>query len=154
MAGQKLPNIGLCPGLIFPSRGDRDFGVEFQTHPGSQASSRREAKIPLSSRVATGISWSPLRGLKGDRSPVEFGERTRDCSPDHAGKEDPHLPMTGASRGFPRAAAPLWGFSRGTTGSSGSLSFGAREVRSPCTWGGGARHCARDMVGESGLKTR
>ena len=28
--------------LMFLSRGDRDLGVAFQTHPGSQASSRRE----------------------------------------------------------------------------------------------------------------
>ena len=26
---------------------------------------------------------------------MEFGERTRDCSPGHAGKEGPHLEMTG-----------------------------------------------------------
>ena len=32
----------------------------------------------------------------------EDGERTRDCSPGHAGKEGPHLEMTGASRGFSR----------------------------------------------------
>ena len=66
---------------------------------------------PLSSRVATGISWSPLSGLKGVKPPVEFGERTRDCSPGHAGKEGHHLAMKGASRGFSRAAAPVWGFS-------------------------------------------
>ena len=60
----------------------------------------------------------------------------RDCSPGHAGKEGPHLEMTGVSRGFSRAAAPVWGFTRGTTGSSGSLSCGAREVRSPCAWQG------------------
>ena len=52
---------------------------------------------------------------------VMFGERTRDCSPGHAGKEGPNLEMTGASRGFSRAVAPVWGFSRGTTGSSGTL---------------------------------
>ena len=34
---------------------------------------------------------------------------------------------------------------------SGSLSCGAREVRSPCAWRGGARHCSRVMVVESGL---
>ena len=39
-------------------------------------------------------------------------------------------------------------------GSSGSLSCGAREVRFLCAWLGGARHCSRDMVGESHLKTR
>ena len=38
-----------------------------------------------------------------------------------------------------RAAAPVWGFTRGTTGSSGSLSCGAREVRSPCAWRGGTK---------------
>ena len=30
---------------------------------------------------------------------------------------------------------------------------GAREVGSPCEWRGGARHCSRAMVGESGLET-
>ena len=40
----------------------------------------------------------------------------------------------GASQGFPRAAAPVGVFSQGTTRISGSLSCGAREVRSPCAW--------------------
>ena len=31
----------------------------------------------LSSQVATGISWSPLSGLKGVKPPVKFGEKTR-----------------------------------------------------------------------------
>ena len=43
--------------------------------------------------------------------PVEFGEKTRDWTPGHAGKEGPHLEMTVASRGFSRAAAPVWGVS-------------------------------------------
>ena len=43
--------------------------------------------------------------------------------------------------------------SRGTTRISGSLSCGAREVRSPCTWRGGACHGSPVMVGESRLKT-
>ena len=34
-------------------------------------------RIPLSSRVPTGISWSPQSGLKGVRPPVEFEERPR-----------------------------------------------------------------------------
>ena len=42
---------------------------------------------PLSSRVATDISWSPLSGLQGAKLPVDFGERTRYCSPGHAEKE-------------------------------------------------------------------
>ena len=36
---------------------------------------------------------------------------------------------TGASQGFPRTAAPVGVFSRGTTRISGSLSCGAREDR-------------------------
>ena len=39
----------------------------------------------------------------------------RDCSPGQAGKEGPQLARTGASQGFPRAAAPVGVFSRGTT---------------------------------------
>ena len=85
---------------------------------------------------------------------MEFEERARDCSPGHAGKEGLHLAMTEASRGFSGAGEPVWDFSRGMTGSSGSLSCGAREVKSPCEFRGGTRHCSRVMVGESGFKTR
>ena len=37
------------------------------------------------------------------------------CSPGHAGREGPQLARTGASQGFPRAAAPVGVFSRGTS---------------------------------------
>ena len=101
--------------------------------PWSQASSRGEAKDSslLSSR--TGMSWSPLSGLKGVKPPLVFGGRTWDCSPGNARNEGPHLPMTGASRRFSRAVALVWGFSRSKTGSSVSLSCRARAVRSLCT---------------------
>ena len=88
-------------------------------------------RTPLSSRVPTGNTWSPLSGLKGVKPLVVFGERTRDCSLGHAGNEGPHLAMIGAPPAFYRAVASVWGFPRGMTGSSGSLSCGAREVRSP-----------------------
>ena len=91
-----------------------------------------KTRTPLSSRVATRVSWSPLSILKGVQTPLPFGERTWDCSPGHAGKEGPQLARTGTSQGFPRAAAPVEIFSRGTTRISGSLSCSAREVRSPC----------------------
>ena len=55
----------------------------------------------------------------------------------------PQLSMTGESRGCSRAAAPVCGFSRAMTARSVSLSWGAREVGSPCEWRGGARHCSR-----------
>ena len=97
-------------------------------------------RTPLSSRVATRICCSPLSGLNGVQPALQFGERTRDWSPGHAGIEGPQLARTGASQGFPRAAAPVGVFSRGTTRISVSLSCGTREVRSPCAWRGGARH--------------
>ena len=42
-------------------------------------------RTPLSSRVATRICWSPLSGLNGVQPALQFGERTRDWSPGHAG---------------------------------------------------------------------
>ena len=107
----------------------------------------------IEAEMLTGISWSSLGGLKGVKPPEAFGERSRDWSLGHAGDEGPHLSMTGESRGCSRAAAPVCGFSRGTTARSVSLSWGAREVGSPCEWRGAARHCSRAMVGESGLET-
>ena len=59
----------------------------------------------------------PKSGLNGVKPPVDFGERILDCSLGHAGKEGPHLAMTGASRGFSQGAVPGWGFSRYRTGS-------------------------------------
>ena len=90
-------------------------------------------RTPLSSRVATCISWRLLSGLKGDRPPVEFGEWTRDCSLGHVGKEGPHLTMTGASHVFSRAEVPVWGF---------------HEV------GWGAQGASRVVPGKSGLHAR
>ena len=40
------------------------------------------------------------------------------------------------------------GVSRGTTRISGSLSCGAREIRSPCAWRGGARPGSRVTGGD------
>ena len=71
--------------------------------------------VLLSSR--DGYPLEPKSGLNGVKPPVEFGERTRDCSLGHAGKEGPHLEMTGASRGFSQGAVPAWGFSRDRMGS-------------------------------------
>ena len=56
-------------------------------HPGVRHRLERKQRTSLSSRVAMGISWSPLSGQKGVKPPLEFGERTRDCTPGHAGKE-------------------------------------------------------------------
>ena len=82
---------------MFLSRDDWDLGVAFQTHPGVRRPLEGKQRTSLSSRVATVISWSPLSGLKGVKPPLEFGERTQDCSPGHTAKEGPHLVRTGVS---------------------------------------------------------
>ena len=41
-----------------------------------------------------------LSGLKGVQPPLPFGERTRDCSPGHAGKEGPQLAVSRGSQGL------------------------------------------------------
>ena len=48
-------------------------------------------RTPLCSRVATGISWSSLGGLKGVKPPEAFGERSRDWSLLSAGLDDCRL---------------------------------------------------------------
>ena len=106
---------------MFLSRDDWELEVAFQTPPGVRRRLEGKQRPSLSSRVATGISWSPLSRLKGVQPTLQFGERTRDCSPGQAGKEGPHLTKTGGSRWFYRAAAPVLvsqGVRRGAQGAS------------------------------------
>ena len=67
--------------------------------------------------------------LGSGKPPVEFGKRIRDSSPGHAGKEGPHLAMTRAYGEFSQAAASVWGFSRGTTGTRESWGLRASHRR-------------------------
>ena len=100
------PHLDLCSETNVPLQGRQGSRGCSQDSPGESGLVEWKQRTLLSSRVSTGISWSPLSALKGVKPPVEFGERTPDCFPVHAGKEGPHLAMTGASRGFYRAAAP------------------------------------------------
>ena len=50
---------------VFLSSGNRDLGVEFKFHPVVSPRLEWEQRTPISSRVATGSSWSPLSILKG-----------------------------------------------------------------------------------------
>ena len=122
------------------------------THKPVESSQFMEAKDTALLSSRDGYPLEPKSGLNGVKPPVEFGERTRDCSLGHAGKEGPHLTMTGASRGFSQGAVPGWVSHEIGRGAQGD-SCGATEVRSPWTWHGGAPHCSRVMVGESSLKT-
>ena len=148
------PHLGLCPEANVPLQGRPGSRGCIPDAPGETGIHLEwKQRTPLCSRVATGIFWSSLGGLKGVKPSEAFGERSRGWPLGHAGDEGPHLAMTGESRGCSRAAAPVCAFSRGTTVRSVSLSWGAKEVGSPCEWRGGARHCSRVMVGESGLET-
>ena len=134
--------------LIFLSREGRDLGVAFHAPPGSQASSRGEAKDSalLSSRDAV-LLVPPERPQGSPASSSVWREDpgllSRPCR-----KRRPSAREDAVSQGFPQAVAPLGVFSLGTTRISGSLSCGAREVRSPCAWRGGARHGSRVMGGD------
>ena len=94
------PHLGLCPETLCSSPVATGILGCIEGSTGCQASSRVEAKNSALSLVGTGISRSPLSGLKGVKPPVEFYQRTRDCSLGPAGKEGPHLAMMGESRGF------------------------------------------------------
>ncbi|VAS31960.1 Uncharacterised protein [Klebsiella pneumoniae] len=148
-------------GLIL--RCDRKVGNPFQTKQGSRPSCPdQEGRKGSEEGVPENLSVP----LEGDRDFGELCGSHQGCQvpfrppiPNvglllrRSGDEGPHLSMTGESRGCSRAAAPVCGFSRGTTARSVSLSWGAREVGSPCEWRGGARHCSRAMGGDSGLET-
>ena len=138
---------------MFLSSGDRDLGDAFQTHPGSQSLSRGEAKDSALLLSRDRYLLEPTEWPNGSQTSCGVWRVDSGLLSNHAGQEGPHLAMTGASHGFSQAVGPVWGFSRGTMGSSGSLSCGAREIRSPCEWRGGSHHCSRLMLGELGLKT-
>ena len=133
------PHLGLCPEANVPLHGRQGSRGCISFSPGVRPRLEWKQRTPLSSRVVTGMSWSPLSVLKGVKPPVAFGERTWDCSLGHAGNEGPHLGVTGESRGFTRAVAPVWGFLRSMTASSGSLSCGRQRSRLSM---GGARRRA------------
>ena len=137
-AGPKRPYLGVFPDLIFLSREDRDLRVAFQTPLGCQASFRREGKDSalLSSRDADLLEpteWPQGNPASSSVWREDPGLLSRTCR-----KRRTSAREEGGVSGDPRAAAPMGVFSRGTTRISGSLSCGAREVRSPCTWRGGA----------------
>ena len=84
------PHLGVCPQILcsFPE-GTGILGLHSRFTWEVRPPLEWKQRTPLSSRVATGISWSPLSGLKGVKPPEEFLERTRDCSLGSAGKKGP-----------------------------------------------------------------
>ena len=148
------PHLGLCPEANVPLQGRPGSRGCIPDAPGETGIHLEwKQRTPLCCRVATGISRSSLGGLKGVKPPEAFGERSRDWPLGHAGDEGPHLSDDGRVSGWFSSGGPRVRFPTRYLAGSVSLSWGAREVGSPCEWRGGARHCSRLMVGESGLET-
>ena len=101
------PHLGLCPEANVPLQGRQGSRGCIPDAPGETGIHLEwKQRTPLCSRVATGISWSSLGGLKGVKPPEAFGERSRDWSLGHAGDEGPHLSMTGEISGLFSSGGP------------------------------------------------
>ena len=97
------PHLGLCPEAEVPLQGRPGSRGGIPDAPGEKGIHLEwKQRTPLCSRVATGISWSSLGGLKGVKPPEAFGERSRDWSLGHTGDEGPQVAMTGEAREQPR----------------------------------------------------
>ena len=72
LQGKKISSRLVSRNSVFLSSGDRDLGVAFKAHPGSQALSRVEAKISDLHSSCYGYLLEPLNGLKGFKPPVEL----------------------------------------------------------------------------------
>ena len=147
--GQNRPHLGFCPGHNVPLQGQQGSRGCIPDSPEVRPRLEGKQSTLLSSRDR--YLLEPIEWPKGSKASCEVWRKDQGLLSRSGRKRSPQSRDDG---GFSRAAAPVWGFSRGMTGSSGSLSCGAREVRCPCAWRGGACHCSRVMVGESGLKTR
>ena len=144
-AGPKRPHLGLCPGLKVPLKGRQGSRGGVPTPQGSQASSRGQAKDAalLSSRDADlleSTEWP--QGSQASSSVWREDSGLRSGS---GRKRRPSPREDGGFSGVSSSCGARGGFSRGKTRISGSLSCGAREVRSLCAWRGGARHGSRVM---------
>ena len=78
--GQNRPHLGFCPGHNVPLQGQQGSRGCIPDSPEVRPHLEGKQSTLLSSQVATGISWSPLSGLKGVKPPVELLESTRDNS--------------------------------------------------------------------------
>ena len=88
----KRPHLGLCPEANVPLQGRQGSPGCIQDAPEETGIHLEwKQRTPLCSRIATGVSWSSLGGLKEVKPPEAFGERSRDCSLGNAGDEGPHF---------------------------------------------------------------
>src|SRR5574341_1257114 len=98
---------------MFLSRGDRDLGVAFQTHPGRQASISSGSKEPRSAlesrRVSLGAHWVDSRESSLLRR-LERGRETIGYMPEHPPLYDTldvtqYLRFVAKAKGVPRSQA-------------------------------------------------
>ena len=76
-----IPQIDLCPETPCSSPvGTGISGLHSRFPWGVRPRLELKQRTLLSYRVAMGISWSPLSGLKGVKTPMEFSEGTWDFS--------------------------------------------------------------------------
>ena len=153
LQGKKTSSRLLSRKSVLVSNGNRDLGVTFKVHPRSQASSPVEVKNSALLSSCDGYLLEPIEWPKGVKPPLEFSERTRDCPLGPAGKEGPHLVMTGESRGFIPAAVQRMEFFWSYDGELREPFMRPREVQSPFKLCGAERHCSRLTAAESVLKT-
>ena len=67
------PHLGFCPENLFSSPIATGISVLHSRFTrGFRPRLEWKQRIPLSSPIATRISWRPYSGLKGDKPPVEF----------------------------------------------------------------------------------
>ena len=127
--------------LIFLSRGDRDLGIAFQTHPGNQAWSRREGKD------------SALL-LSRDGYLLEHTEWPNGCQAScGVWREDSGLLSRPCRKRRPSSCTDggvSWAFSR-CGASVGFLTRYDRELREPLVWRQGSQVSMRVSRGTASL---
>ena len=96
MSRSQCSSPGATGILGLHSRRTRETGIHLEW----------KQRTPLCSRIATGISWSSLGGLKGVKPPEAFGERSRGWPLGRAGDEGPHLREDGGVSGWFSSGGP------------------------------------------------
>ena len=128
----------MCLGHNVPLQGRQGSRGCIPNSPGESGLVSREAKDSALLSSRTGYFLDPTEWPKGSQSSCEVWREDQGLLSRSGRKEGPHLSLTGASCGFSRTVAPLWVFSRGTMGYSGSLLCGTREDSFPACGEGSA----------------
>ena len=118
-AVQNRPHLGLCLGHNVPLQGRQGSRGCIPNSPGESGLVSREAKDSALLSSRTGYFLDPTEWPKGSQYSCEVWREDQELLSRSGRKRSPQSRDDG---GFSRAAAPVWGFSRGTTGTSGSLS--------------------------------